>query len=745
MRKAVALVFFLLAVTPGLWGQGKGSEDHRAFRKRMNELVSEGNRQYDRGDRDKLAACIDALQESLLERSRKGLLDPTDSLEYYADLFKLKGDLEYENSFYDESAYQKAEDYFLRALNIYYLPDSPFSRDLDKVPMVYRELAQLYYKMGEYPMAVKNIYIAKSDYSDAYLNGEFEQGDPLWYEWLEIDAQAALCDARDGQVVTAERDIEWVIKQIPKGTAHYYEMLRKKAKIILLSKTKDKESRALPLYKEYFQWIRKETIQTLAGMTPEERNDHWMHLRPFVTDAFRLEGTDPGFVYDVALFSKGLLLQMNKLERQNQANSFLTSLQKGWTDIQKELPNDACALEYIQYEKDGEQRMGVVVVKKTGRPVWVPLMSPEDFFDYEIEGKTVEKRIYSTSSSYKNALYRCEPLKKELWPDKLLSVLGKTRIVYFSPDGYIHQMAVEYMLPKEWEGKELHRLSSTRVILEKRPIHTHAALLLGGLDYDNSTVSSSEGNDEHAYKYMRQQYLDGYGYGFLEGTEEEAMSIYQARNRKGDLLLMGDEANEETVRSVIGKYPVVSIATHGGFNSAAIPQGTDLKPSQVDYTLSENMIALSGAMASARDSRFIPSHLDGLLSAAEMASLDLSGVDVMVLSACQTGLGFVTSDGVFGIQRGLKNAGAGIMVLSLWSVDDSATKEIMVAFHSALAGGTDPYKAFMAARAQLIARGPEFYYETKYNRKKGYIEKIRKVKDYSDPRYVNPFIIIDAL
>ncbi len=743
--KKVAITFSLLAVTLGLWGQGRLPEEHSAFRKRMNELVSEGNRQYDRGDRYNLEACVDSLHKSLFERSRKGLLDPTDSLEYYADLFKLKADLEYENSFYDESAYQKAEIFFQGALEIYRLPDSPFGHDLDKIPMIHRELAQLYYKMAQYPDALMYISQAAEAYELAYLNGEFEHGDKLWYEWLEIQAQEALCEVRVGEATQAEKRIDGLAKQLTKGTAQYYEMLRKKAKMILLSDTKDKERRALPLYKEYFQWIRKETIQTLAGMTPEERSDRWMHLRPFVTDAFGLEGIDPGFIYDVALFSKGLLLQMNKLERQNQADAFLTSLQKGWKDIQKGLPKDACALEYIQYEKDGEQRMGAVVVKKTGQPAWVPLMSPGSFFEYEIEGMTNEERIYTSYSSYKNALYRCEALKKELWPDQLLSVLDKARLVYFSPDGYIHQVAVEYMLPEEWEGKELHRLSSTRVILEKRPIHTHAALLLGGLDYDSSSMSTSEGNDEHAYTYMRQRYLEGYGYGYLEGTEDEVMSIYFVRNCEDDLLMTGDEASEDAIRSVLGKYPVVSIATHGGFSSISIPQGTDLKPSQVDYTLSENMIILSGAMTSARDSMFNPSHLDGLLSAAEMAGLDLSGVDVMVLSACQTGLGFVTSDGVFGIQRGLKNAGAGIMVLSLWSVDDTATKELMVAFHSALSSGSDPYKAFMDARTQLMEKEPEVYYETKYNRKKGYIERIRRVIDYSDPRYANPFIIIDAL
>lgn len=744
MRKILVFIPIILFAAVSL--TAGPVEDEVIFRKRMNAWVSEGNRQYDRGNRSGIAAMVDSLGRGIRTRSTIGLLSRTDSLEYTADLFKLCGDWYYENGFYDDSSYSfdRAEAFFLKAMQIYRNPEMPFERDLDKIPLLHRELAQLYYKQTRFPEALSSIRAASKAYEDAFMNQEFLVGDVLWEEWKDIQMQEAICVARVGQAVKARREMDSLISLLPKKSALYYEGLRKKAKIIMLSGAVGREKSALPFYKTFFQWKQRQAISVLATMSGEDRQDFWMRTRPFLADCFCLEGEDPGFLFDAALFNKGLLLQLNLLE---QSSRELNSLMAGWKDIQKKLQADACAIEIIQYEKDGLQRLGAIVLRPRGVPQWVELMAPDEFFAYMIDGKSNRERIYTTSGREKDSLYNSMELRKLLWTDKLLSAVGNSKRVYLSPDGYFHQIAVEYMLPEGWEGKEIYRLTSTRQLLFPRKVHTDAALLVGGVDYEEEVPGDGEWNDELAYYFIRES-MEGrrIRFKYLDGTEKESETILAYRDSRKDTLITGSVASEEVVRSLIGRYPVVSIATHGSFRSAGLPQGTDLKPCHTDETLSENVLVLAGASNSLNDLSFNPYKLDGLLSAAEIASLDLTHLDVVVLSACQTGMGWVTSDGVFGLQRGFKNAGAGCIIVSLWSVDDDATMEMVSRFHRNLIQGMSVHKAFQSAREYLLS---ETAYplppRTVFNPITLTTTVRRGTKDLSAPQYANAFILIDSL
>ena len=109
---------------------------------------------------------------------------------------------------------------------------------------------------------------------------------------------------------------------------------------------------------------------------------------------------------------------------------------------------------------------------------------------------------------------------------------------------------------------------------------------------------------------------------------------------------------------------------------------------------------------------------DGVLTAAEISSLDLSRCDVVVLSACETGLGEITDEGVFGLQRAFKNAGVNTIIMSLWEVDDQATSLMMQTFYSNLVKGKSKRDSFSAAQNEVR-------------------------KKYADPRYWAAFIMLD--
>jgi CHAT domain-containing protein len=164
---------------------------------------------------------------------------------------------------------------------------------------------------------------------------------------------------------------------------------------------------------------------------------------------------------------------------------------------------------------------------------------------------------------------------------------------------------------------------------------------------------------------------------------------------EGSRLLVGHEANEPTLKREAHRYRVLHLATHGFFLGDECErvraEGTRAVGGLVTgaSTLAaavrrENPLLLSGlALAGAnRRASARPDDDDGILTAEEVASLDLSGVEWAVLSACGTGLGAIRAgEGVFGLRRAFQIAGARTVIMSLWSVDDQATREWMVALY----------------------------------------------------------------
>jgi CHAT domain-containing protein len=103
---------------------------------------------------------------------------------------------------------------------------------------------------------------------------------------------------------------------------------------------------------------------------------------------------------------------------------------------------------------------------------------------------------------------------------------------------------------------------------------------------------------------------------------------------------------------------------------------------------------------------------DAFMTAEEISGLDLSDTDIVVLTACDTGKGKITSEGVYGLQRAFKKAGAQTVIMSLWKADDKAAKDFMQFFYNGLiTKGWDKRKAFESARAEMrkVYRSPYYW------------------------------------
>lgn len=131
-----------------------------------------------------------------------------------------------------------------------------------------------------------------------------------------------------------------------------------------------------------------------------------------------------------------------------------------------------------------------------------------------------------------------------------------------------------------------------------------------------------------------------------------------------------------------------------------------------------------------------PGAEDGILTSAEIETLDLSNTDIVVLSACNTALGEVTTEGVWGLQRAFKRAGVSTVVMSLWQVDDEATAVFMQYFYEALLSKRQSYESYVN---QLNVANDYFAHKALQ------AAQMRMIKHpkYSDPYYWAAFIIIN--
>ena len=403
---------------------------------------------------------------------------------------------------------------------------------------------------------------------------------------------------------------------------------------------------------------------------------------------------------------------------------------KTYSDVQKMLSDNEIAIEFVflpqiktPIDKSELSYGALVLAKRDTVPRLIPLCSENDLKDLIDAFTPMGQNEIDTLYSFSN-----EILYHMIW-EKLEPYIPEGSVVYYSPTGYISKInisAISNGNKRLSDVYSFYEVSTTALIEEVKQgvgIDYLNAAIYGDINYyEDVDLMAEKANMYSMYtsgEVLASRSLSRGTWDLLPGTKEEVETIAEMLRGKGTsvYMLTQNDANEESFKAFDTHAPeLIHIATHGFY----FPPGEDLTSSFFNglhsYTKKDNSMLYSGLLFAGGNNAWTGKKIaesveDGILTADEISRLDLSGTKLIVLSACNTGLGDIDNvDGVFGLQRGLKRAGVKTILMSLWKVPDEETKELMRLFYKELLSGKTPHQSLKTAQNQLMTRGKSPYY-----------------------------------
>ena len=324
-----------------------------------------------------------------------------------------------------------------------------------------------------------------------------------------------------------------------------------------------------------------------------------------------------------------------------------------------------------------------------------------------------EAMAAGTGATRGEAAYRrvAGELRRQVW-DPLSAHLRNATRVFVVPDGALHLVSLAALPTAESSylvetGPMIHYLSAERDLVpaEGDPLTGDGLLALGDPAFDQSSVTVVSGA---AFRGPRSGCPDFQSIRFesLPASLKEVDAVVtlwnQAQSSRttvplrspavpfGALRLTGAAASESAFKAQAAGRRILHLATHGFFldgRCAASPDPSGKSTAASAATVvKQNPLVLSGLILAGANHRnaTAPDQEDGVLTAEEVAALDLNGVEWAVLSGCDTGVGEVRAgEGVFGLRRAFQAAGARTVIMSLWPVEDQTTRQWMTTLYRA--------------------------------------------------------------
>jgi CHAT domain-containing protein/tetratricopeptide (TPR) repeat protein len=402
--------------------------------------------------------------------------------------------------------------------------------------------------------------------------------------------------------------------------------------------------------------------------------------------------------------------------------------------VQQHLPPEAAMVEMVWYrpfepraavpaEVWGAARYGAYVVRAQGKPHWV------DWGEAASIDRAVLRLRRELSCAAEATLPDPERCLRRLQQARtyarqldeqlmrpLLPLLGDTRLLLLVPDGTLNLLSFGALVDEHQhyriEHFTINYLTSGRDVLRgpttvsgrQRPL----VVADPAFDHTEGATALQLAAMERRAPALRSEDMTTLRFTPLPGTASEAQVLHHLLPEAQ--LLTGTAATESALKQVQGPR-LLHVATHGFFLAdpplSAPPEGRGVGPAQAGALAplwAEHPLVRSGvALAGANTPQNGPD--DGILTALEAAGLDLWGTELVVLSACETGVGTVhNGEGVYGLRRALVMAGAQSQVMSLWKVDDAATREFMEAYYTYLLAGAGRAEAVRQTQLALLTR-----------------------------------------
>lgn len=425
------------------------------------------------------------------------------------------------------------------------------------------------------------------------------------------------------------------------------------------------------LIRDYVTWLdQKETLARLYAYSKEELKTQKINLDSMVRAANAME--------------KSLS------ERSEDFSSGFGAKKITFRDIRSLLTDTEAVVEIIRIQtfnhrfEDDAKYVAMVLTKQDDIPRLVVLPN----------GKHIETRYAKYYRTMIQQRSQDDYSFDQYWAQIEAELKGKKQI-YVSPDGVYNQINLNTLKKPDGDfvinrfdltilgnSKDLVSLKSKKAVARKKE-----ATLVGFPDYGGPELSALPGTKVE---------IDGVSK-ILKG------SGYQVKQ------FMAKDATEANLKSVKGPS-LMHIATHGYFlqdvESTGYAFGVSIENANNNPLLRSGLM-LAGASATISGKRMpnLESNDNGILTAYEAMNLNLEGTDLVILSACETGLGDIKAgEGVYGLQRAFLVAGADALIMSLWKVDDAATQQLMTAFYSNWVKLGNKQKAFKQAQLQLLAK-----------------------------------------
>ena len=394
-----------------------------------------------------------------------------------------------------------------------------------------------------------------------------------------------------------------------------------------------------------------------------------------------------------------------------------------WRDIKYSLKLNECAIEFITYsgfasansETKELKYAALILTPEIDSPIFIELCTFNQLHNVLLNA-LIEQEIGI------NELYvqREKPILYDLIWKRIDEYVKNAKSIYISPIPSIQDVNLGFIPCPDGsylnDNYDIRIVTSTAKICNKERTHFSDAYVYGGIEY-------TKGNHNSSHMSYRSIVINELcdstrnGFGFLRASGYEADQVANALQEKSVEvnLFKGADADEVSFRKMDGNSPsIIHLSTHG-FYLVGFDKYAEYFDKLLSYSIKDNSMLLSGilladANSSLRGSNEQTPLNDGVITAEEIAMLDLRNTQLVVLSACETAIGTNLQEGFGGLVRAFKNAGVKSVLASLWKVPDDATAILMIAFYKQLLSGVEIHNALKKAQQEVSRQYPDPYY-----------------------------------